>query len=61
MPDPFYPSDLTDAEGEILDFMLPLEKQRGKQKQVDFRQVVKLAGRILFRQTLRECDFLPSR
>ena len=39
-PDPFYPSDLTDVEWEIIDFMLPLEKQRGKKRQVDFRQVV---------------------
>ncbi len=40
MPEPFYPSDLTNAEWEIIEFMLPLEKQRGKQRQVDFRQVV---------------------
>ena len=40
MTDRFYPSDLTDAEWEVIDFMLPLEKQRGKQRQVDFRQVV---------------------
>jgi transposase len=30
MPKPFYPSDLTDAEWDIIDPMLPLEKQRGK-------------------------------
>lgn len=40
MPKPFYPSDLTDSEWQIIDPMLPLEKQLGKQRQVDFRQVV---------------------
>ncbi|MBV8884048.1 MAG: IS5 family transposase [Chroococcidiopsidaceae cyanobacterium CP_BM_RX_35] len=40
MPEPFYVTDLTDAEWHIIDLMLPLEKQRGKQRQVDFRQVV---------------------
>lgn len=40
MPEPFYPSDLTDCEWQIIDFLLPLEKQRGRQRQVDFQQVV---------------------
>ena len=40
MPEPFYPSNLTDLEWQIIDPMLPLEKQRGKQRQVDFRPVV---------------------
>ncbi len=40
MPEPLYSSDLTDSEWQIIDFMLPLEKQRGKQRKVDFRQVV---------------------
>ncbi len=40
MPEPFYPSDLTDSEWQIIDSMLPLEKQRGQQPKVDFRQVV---------------------
>ena len=40
MAEPFYPSNLTDMEWQIIDPMLPLEKQRGQQRQVDFRQVV---------------------
>ena len=40
MPEPFYPSDLTNAEWEIVNPMLPLEKQQGRQRQVEFRQVV---------------------
>lgn len=36
----FYPTDLTDAEWNIIDSMLPLEKKRGKQRWVDFREVV---------------------
>ena len=39
-PEPFYPTDLTDAEWNIIDFMLPLKKKRGKQRRVDFREVV---------------------
>ena len=40
MLETFYPTDLTDAEWNIIDFMLPLEKKRGKQRRVDFREVV---------------------
>lgn len=40
MPKPVYPSDLTDAEWQIIELMLPPENQRGKQREVDFRQVV---------------------
>jgi transposase len=40
MPEPFYPSDLTDTEWQILELMLPQELQRGKQREVDFQQVV---------------------
>lgn len=40
MPEPFYPSDLTDTEWQIIELMLPPNKQRGKQREVDFRQVV---------------------
>ena len=40
MPEPFYPTDLTDSEWEIINPMLPLEKQRGRQRQVDLRQVI---------------------
>jgi hypothetical protein len=40
MPEPFYPSSLTDVEWQIIDPMLLLEKQQGKHLQVDSRQVV---------------------
>ncbi|MBV9389056.1 MAG: IS5 family transposase [Chroococcidiopsidaceae cyanobacterium CP_BM_ER_R8_30] len=40
MPSPFYPSDLIDAEWEIITPLLPPQKQQGRQRQVDFREVV---------------------
>lgn len=40
MSETFYPSDLSDAEWQIIKSTLPLEKRRGKQREVNLRQVV---------------------
>ena len=40
MPQPFYPSDLTDAEGEKIAPLLPPEKALGNKRSVNFRDVV---------------------
>lgn len=40
MPQPFYPSDLSDAEWQLIQPLLPPEKQRGKTREVDLREVV---------------------
>ena len=40
MPEPVYPSDLNDAEWQIIESTLPPEKRWGMQRQVNLRQVI---------------------
>ncbi len=40
MTEPFYASDLTDAEWQIIEPLLPAPKSAGKNREVDFREVV---------------------
>lgn len=40
MPQPFYPSDLTDAEWHLIAPILTPTKQRGRHREVDLREVV---------------------
>lgn len=40
MPQPFYPSDLTDAEWLLIAPILTPTKQRGRHREVDLREVV---------------------
>lgn len=40
MRQPFYPSDLTDAEWQLIAPLLTQRKRRGKQREVDLREVV---------------------
>jgi transposase len=40
MTSPFYDSDLTDAEWQIIEPLLPTPKQLGKDREVDLREVL---------------------
>ncbi len=40
MTEPFYASDLTDAQWQIIEPLLPAPKSVGKNREVDFREVV---------------------
>lgn len=52
-----YPSDLTDREWEVLQPLLPPDKQRGCQRRVDLREIVNAIFYVL--HTGCQWDYLP--